>query len=163
MKLLDYIRGLRKGKEAHRLERESMQDPFRPMLWMVTAGGGKSRTTDRETADAGFSSFGKEKNTHAITWSIAACLIIGFGVSSYFLFLKKSMTDEVFIAEESVSTKLAEPAVPPTPAIPATPTVPATPQKEIALATTKVKIPLLLPKIPLLFPKLLRDKRIRKI
>ena len=28
MKLLDYIRGLRKGKEAHRLERESMQDPF---------------------------------------------------------------------------------------------------------------------------------------
>ena len=55
------------------------------------------------------------------------------------LFLKKSMTDEVFIAEESVSTKLAEPAAPPTPAIPATPTVPATPQKEIALATTKVK------------------------
>ena len=49
------------------------------------------------------------------------------------------MTDEVFIAEESVSIKLAEPAAPPTPAIPATPTVPATPQKEIALATTKVK------------------------
>lgn len=49
------------------------------------------------------------------------------------------MTDEVFIAEESVSTKLAEPAAPLTPAIPATPTVPATPQKEIALATTKVK------------------------
>ena len=34
---------------------------------------------------------------------------------------------------------MAEPAVPPTPAIPATPTVPATPQKEIALATAKVK------------------------
>ena len=28
MKLLDYIRGLRKGKEAHRLEKESMKDPF---------------------------------------------------------------------------------------------------------------------------------------
>jgi len=81
----------------------------------------------------------KKKSTYAITWSIAACLIIGFGISSYFLFLKKSMTDEVFIAEESVSIKLAEPAAPPTPAIPATPTVPATPQKEIALATTKVK------------------------
>ena len=26
MKLLDYIRGLRKGKEAHRLEKESMKD-----------------------------------------------------------------------------------------------------------------------------------------
>ena len=33
MKLLDYIRGLRKGKEAHRLEKESMKDPFLPMLW----------------------------------------------------------------------------------------------------------------------------------
>ena len=77
----------------------------------------------------------KKKNTRAITWSIAACLAIGFGISSYFLFLKKSMTDEVFIAKESVSSKLAEPAVPPTPAIPATPTVPATPQKEIALAS----------------------------
>ena len=49
------------------------------------------------------------------------------------------MTDEVFIAKESVSSKLAEPAAPPTPAIPTTPTVPATPQKEIALATAKVK------------------------
>ncbi len=28
MKLLDYIRGLRKGKEAHRLEKDSMKDPF---------------------------------------------------------------------------------------------------------------------------------------
>ena len=31
MKLLDYIRGLRKGKEAHRLE-----ILFWPMLWMGT-------------------------------------------------------------------------------------------------------------------------------
>ena len=28
MKLLDYIRGARKGKEAHRLEKEAMRDPF---------------------------------------------------------------------------------------------------------------------------------------
>lgn len=28
MSLLDYIRGKRKGKEAHRLEKEAMQDPF---------------------------------------------------------------------------------------------------------------------------------------
>ena len=32
MKLLDYIRGLRKGKEAHRLEKESMKDPFLAIL-----------------------------------------------------------------------------------------------------------------------------------
>lgn len=140
MKLLDYIRGLRKGKEAHRLEKESMQDPFLADAmdgYNQMEGNHEQRIEKLRMQVSAHSA--KKKNTYAITWSIAACLIIGFGISSYFLFLKKSMTDEVFIAEESVSTKLAEPAAPPTPAIPATPTVPATPQKEIALATTKVK------------------------
>ena len=140
MKLLDYIRGLRKGKEAHRLEKESMQDPFLADAmdgYNQVEGNHEQRIEKLRMQVSAHSA--KKKNTYAITWSIAACLIIGFSISSYFLFLKKSMTDEVFIAEESVSTKLAEPAAPPTPAIPATPTVPATPQKEIALATTKVK------------------------
>ena len=131
MKLLDYIRGLRKGKEAHRLEKESMQDPFLADAmdgYNQVEGNHEQRIEKLRMQVSAHSA--KKKNTYAITWSIAACLIIGFGISSYFLFLKKSMTDEVFIAEESVSTKLAEPA---------TPTVPATPQKEIALATTKVK------------------------
>ena len=140
MKLLDYIRGLRKGKEAHRLEKESMQDPFLADAmdgYNQVEGNHEQRIEKLRMQVSAHSA--KKKNTYAITWSIAACLIIGFGISSYFMFLKKSMTDEVFIAEESVSTKLAEPAAPLTPAIPATPTVPATPQKEIALATTKVK------------------------
>ena len=140
MKLLDYIRGLRKGKEAHRLERESMQDPFLADAmdgYSQVEGNHEQRIEKLRMQVSAHSA--KKKNTYAITWSIAACLAIGFGISSYFLFLKKSMTDEVFIAKESVSSKLAEPAVPPTPAIPATPTVPATPQKEIALATAKVK------------------------
>ena len=140
MKLLDYIRGLRKGKEAHRLEKESMQDPFLADAmdgYNQVEGNHEQRIEKLRMQVSAHSA--KKKNTYAITWSIAACLIIGFGISSYFLFLKKSMTDEVFIAKESVSSKLAEPAVPPTPAIPATPTVPATPQKEIALATAKVK------------------------
>ena len=140
MKLLDYIRGLRKGKEAHRLEKKSMQDPFLADAmdgYNQVEGNHEQRIEKLRMQVSAHSA--KKKNTYAITWSIAACLVIGFGISSYFLFLKKSMTDEVFIAEESVSTKLAEPAAPLTPAIPATPTVPATPQKEIALATTKVK------------------------
>ena len=140
MKLLDYIRGLRKGKEAHRLEKESMQDPFLADAmdgYNQVEGNHEQRIEKLRMQVSAHSA--KKKSTYAITWSIAACLIIGFGISSYFLFLKKSMTDEVFIAEESVSIKLAKPAAPPTPAIPATPTVPATPQKEIAFATTNVK------------------------
>ena len=36
MKLLDYIRGLRKGKEAHRLEKSRCKTLSWPMLWMDT-------------------------------------------------------------------------------------------------------------------------------
>lgn len=53
------------------------------------------------------------------------------------------MTDEVFIAEESVPAKLPEaatPATPTNPATPAAPVTPTTPRKEIAQAATKVKI-----------------------
>lgn len=114
MKLLDYIRGLRKGKEAHRLEKKSMQDPFLAdaMDGYSQVKGNHEQQIEKLRIQVSAHS-AKRKSTHAITWSIAACLAIGFGISSYFLFLKKSMTDEVFIAEERVSAKLAEPAAPP--------------------------------------------------
>jgi hypothetical protein len=140
MKLLDYIRGLRKGKEAHRLEKESMQDPFLADAmdgYNQVEGNHEQRIEKLRMQVSAHSA--KKKNTYAITWSIAACLVIGFGISSYFLFLKKSMTDEVFIAEESVPAKLPEATTPATPTNPATPAAPVTPQKEIALAATKVK------------------------
>ena len=140
MKLLDYIRGLRKGKEAHRLEKESMQDPFLADAmdgYNQVEGNHEQRIEKLRMQVSAHSA--KKKNTYAITWSIAACLVIGFGISSYFLFLKKSITDEVFIAEESVPAKLPEAATPAIPTNPATPAAPATPRKEIALAATKVK------------------------
>lgn len=140
MKLLDYIRGLRKGKEAHRLEKESMQDPFLADAmdgYNQVEGNHEQRIKKLQMQVSAHSA--KKKNTYAITWSIAACLVIGFGISSYFLFLKKSMTDEVFIAEESVPAKLPEATTPATPTNPATPAAPVTPRKEIALAATKVK------------------------
>ena len=140
MKLLDYIRGLRKGKEAHRLEKESMQDPFLADAmdgYNQVEGNHEQRIEKLRMQVSAYSA--KKKNTYAITWSIAACLVIGFGISSYFLFLKKSMTDEVFIAEESVPAKLPEATTPETPTNPATPAAPVTPRKEIALAATKVK------------------------
>ena len=140
MILLDYIRGLRKGKEAHRLEKESMQDPFLADAmdgYNQVEGNHEQRIEKLRMRVSAHSA--KKKNTYAITWSIAACLVIGFGISSYFLFLKKSMTDEVFIAEESVPAKLPEVTTPATPTNPATPAAPVTPRKEIALAATKVK------------------------
>lgn len=131
MKLLDYIRGLRKGKEAHRLEKESMQDPFLADAmdgYNQVEGNHEQRIEKLQMQVSAHSA--KKKNTYAITWSIAACLVIGFGISSYFLFLKKSMTDEVFIAEESVPAKLPETTTPATPTNPATPAAPVTPRAD---------------------------------
>ena len=131
MKLLDYIRGLRKGKEAHRLEKESMQYPFLADAmdgYNQVEGNHEQRIEKLRMQVSAHSA--KKKNTYAITWSIAACLVIGFGISSYFLFLKKSMTDEVFIAEESVPAKLPEATTPATPTNPATPAAPVTPRAD---------------------------------
>ena len=131
MKLLDYIRGLRKGKEAHRLEKESMQDPFLADAmdgYNQVEGNHEQRIEKLRMQVSAHSA--KKKNTYAITWSIAACLVIGFGISSYFLFLKKSITDEVFIAEESVPAKLPEATTPATPTNPATPAAPVTPRAD---------------------------------
>ena len=119
MKLLDYIRGLRKGKEAHRLEKESMKDPF---LADAMDGYGqvegnheqrigqlRMQVSARATKKRNLS---KKQNSYAVTWSIAACLVIGIGISSYFLFLKKRMTDDVFIAKEEIPSAVFEPISP---------------------------------------------------
>lgn len=52
----------------------------------------------------------KKRNTYAVTWSIAACLIIGIGISSYFLFLKQNVGEDVFIAKEQPAATATVPA-----------------------------------------------------
>ena len=112
MRLSDYIQGLRKGKEAHRLEKESMKDPFLADAidgYNQVEGNHEQRIEQLRIQISARST--KKRNTYAIIWSVAACLGIGFGISSYFLFLKE--TPE--------------------------PVIPIIPQKEIALVPTKTK------------------------
>ena len=112
MRLSDYIQGLRKGKEAHRLEKESMKDPFLADAidgYNQVEGNHEQRIEQLRIQISTRST--KKRNTYAIIWSVAACLVIGFGISSYFLFLKE--TPE--------------------------PVIPIIPQKEIALVPTKTK------------------------
>lgn len=112
MRLSDYIQGLRKGKEAHRLEKESMKDPFLADAidgYNQVEGNHEQRIEQLRIQISAHST--KKRNTYAIIWSVAACLVIGFGISSYFLFLKE--TPE--------------------------PVIPIIPQKEIALVPTKTK------------------------
>ena len=112
MRLSDYIQGLRKGKEAHRLEKESMKDPFLADAidgYNQVEGNHEQRIEQLRIQISARST--KKRNTYAIIWSVAACLVIGFGISSYFLFQKE--TPE--------------------------PVIPIIPQKEIALVPTKTK------------------------
>ena len=119
MRLSDYIQGLRKGKEAHRLEKESMKDPFLADAidgYNQVEGNHEQRIEQLRIQISARST--KKRNTYAIIWSVAACLVIGFGISSYFLFLKetpepvipivptKTKTDSTPISP--VSTKQAE-------------------------------------------------------
>ena len=112
MRLSDYIQGLRKGKEAHRLEKESMKDPFLADAidgYNQVEGNHEQRIEQLRIQISARST--KKRNIYAIIWSVAACLVIGFGISSYFLFLRE--TPE--------------------------PVIPIIPQKEIALVPTKTK------------------------
>ena len=111
MKLLDYIRGLRKGKEAHRLEKESMKDPFLAdaMDGYHQVEGDHEEQINKLRMKVNAHS-AKKRNTYAVTWSIAACLIIGIGISSYFLFLKQNVGEDVFIAKEQPSATATVPA-----------------------------------------------------
>ena len=111
MKLLDYIRGLRKGKEAHRLEKESMKDPFLAdaMDGYHQVEGDHDEQINKLRMKVNAHS-AKKRNTYAVTWSIAACLIIGIGISSYFLFLKQNVGEDVFIAKEQPSATATVPA-----------------------------------------------------
>ena len=89
MRLSDYIQGLRKGKEAHRLEKESMKDPFLADTidgYNQVEGNHEQRI---EQLRIQISARSTKRNTYAIIWSVAACLVIGFGISSYFLFTER--------------------------------------------------------------------------
>lgn len=113
MKLLDYIRGHRKGKEAHRLEKESMQDPFLAdaMDGYSQVEGEHEQHIEKLRMQVSAHS-AKRRNSYAIGWSIAACLVIGIGVSTYFLFLKNSVGEDMFIAKQNVPSAEIAPAAP---------------------------------------------------
>ena len=103
MKLSDYIRGFRKGKEAHRLEKEAMRDPF-----LADALEGYSRV--ESGADEQIELLRRrvnmrvtQKRRHTIVWSVAASLLIGVCIGSYFLLQENTLPDEARIAMEEVS------------------------------------------------------------
>lgn len=103
MKLSDYIKGLRKGKEAHRLEKESMQDPFLADAmdgYQQVEGDHERRLEQLRSQISARTS--KARFRRAVSWSVAACLALGVGISSYFLFMKGEEAMPPVLFEEEV-------------------------------------------------------------
>lgn len=124
MKLLNYLQGLRKGKEAHRLEKEAMQDPFLADA-MEGYDGTKENPIHRiEALRKQVSVRSARKKQHrAIGWSIAACLLLGVGMTTFFLSQKDSLPEgeDTRIAQEQSPLVVPAPESPkPQPAIEAT-------------------------------------------
>lgn len=88
MSLLDYIKGNRKGKDAHRLEKESMRDPF-----LSEAIDGFDSVADDhmariENIQAQLKAkSGKKHKRHSLTWILAAACSIGVLVAGGYLLL----------------------------------------------------------------------------
>lgn len=102
MKLLDYIRGTRKGKEAHRLQKEAMRDPFLADAMDGYDGAGENLEQQLEVLRRRIEIKVKGKQNHAIAWSVAASLLLGVCLSGYFLFQKDKLPEDAFIALEQL-------------------------------------------------------------
>lgn len=106
MKLSDYIQGQRKGKEAHRLEKEAMKDPF---LADALDGyhrieGNHEEILNKLRRQIAFRS-GKTRKKRAVRWSIAACLLVLLSVGGYFLFPEGMLTKDRYARVKPVSGK----------------------------------------------------------
>ncbi|WP_029903849.1 hypothetical protein [Prevotella sp. 10(H)] len=86
MKFLDYIRGQRKGKDAHRIEKDSMKDPF---LYEAIEGFDSIDDNHIErinTIQNRLRAKTKTKKNRSQLWqSAAAAIVIVFGIGGYFL------------------------------------------------------------------------------
>lgn len=114
--LLQYIQGSRKGKEAHRLEKEAMRDPF---LSDALDGYQTVEGNHVESIEAMRRRISRRTCSQRdliAKWSIAASLLICLGFGSYFWFNR-----EVGLSKELQSMVIQEEAV--TPPLPPEPVI----------------------------------------
>ncbi|MDR3062343.1 MAG: carboxypeptidase-like regulatory domain-containing protein [Dysgonamonadaceae bacterium] len=85
MKLLDYIKGYRKGKNAHRIERQAMEDPFLEEALDGFDSVEGNHAKQIEALQKRISKKLQPKTYHLRTWSIAAGILICISIGGYFL------------------------------------------------------------------------------
>lgn len=140
MKLLNYIRGLRKGKEAHRLEKEAMQDPFLADAMDGYGSIGESQEKQIELLRKRVTVRATRKKNDAMKWSAAACLLIGLCIGTYFLVQEDRLPENTLVAFEQTVPMVPGPELAiPKPTIPE-PAVPSA-DKSATPAVTEPTVP----------------------
>lgn len=130
--LMQYIQGKRKGKDAHRLEKEAMKDPF---LSDALDGYQAMEGNHAESIEAmrrRISRRTRSRQESIMKWSIAASLLICMGFGSYFWLNRDTGLPEqaqsiAFVEDQSVPLEQAQVAA-------TTAAAPAAPASEEALA-----------------------------
>jgi len=112
MNLKDYIKGARRGKEANRLEREAMGDPFLQdaMEGFDTVAGNHAEIIDKleKRVTYIYNSSRKQRNW-LFYGSVAASLLLVIGFSYYFLFLKTPNNSMLIAENKSKAPEQPEP------------------------------------------------------
>lgn len=86
MNFLQYIKGVRKGKNAHRLEMEAMKDPFlAESLEGYDSVKGEHAGKIAELQQRIIAATTRKRNFRIMQWSVAAGLILCIGLGCYFL------------------------------------------------------------------------------
>lgn len=116
--LMQYIQGQRKGKEAHRLEKEAMKDPFLSDALDGYQAVDGNHVESIEAMRRRISRRTRSRRDSITKWSIAASLLICLGFGSYFWLNKETGLPEqaqsmAVIEEEAIPLEQATVAAAP--------------------------------------------------
>lgn len=143
--MMQYIQGQRKGKEAHRLEKEAMKDPFLSDALDGYQAVEGSHVESIETMRRRISRRTRSRRDSITKWSVAASLLICLGFGSYFWLNKETGLPEqaqsmAVIEDKAIPLEQAPPAAAPKAAAPVA-SAPAAPTAAVAAAPTAAPAP----------------------
>jgi hypothetical protein len=111
MRIKHYIQGNKRGKDAHRLEREAMNDPFlqEALDGFDSVAGDHADVLERLEQNIMHRASAKRRRQLVVSWSVAATLLLLIGLGSYFIFQNSEKNAPVIATSQK--TKPAQPSV----------------------------------------------------
>ena len=108
MKLLDYIKGNRKGKDAHHIERQAMEDPFLADALEGLDSIEGNHTKQIEALQKQLTKKLQPKTYYFRTLSIAASILICVSIGGFFIFQNIHKMDQFAIKTNTEAPNLHE-------------------------------------------------------